>query len=142
MTGFDPAPRSASSARGRQPHSEFEAVSRARRTMSYNGIGLQTTRGSGTNGYVQTNKFHRSASRLQRTEWRDLKDIHGAGPKSNKPNEEILAHQRKREIEVKLAQLEDDLEEKGVDAEEIAERLKEARVKFEREAERKSGPGP
>ena len=44
-------------------------------------------------------------------------------------------HQRKREIEVKLAQLEDDLEEKGVDAEEIAERLKEARVKFEREAE-------
>ena len=35
--------------------------------MSYNGIGLQTTRGSGTNGYVQTNKFHRSASRLQRT---------------------------------------------------------------------------
>ena len=66
-------------------------------------------------------------------------DIHGAGPKSSKPNEEILAHQRKREIEVKLAQLEDDLEEKGVDAEEIAERLKEARVKFEREAER-AGP--
>ena len=108
--------------------------------MSYNGIGLQTTRGSGTNGYVQTNKFHRSASRLQRTEWRDLKDIHGGGPKSNKPNEEILAHQRKREIEVKLATLEDDLEEKGAGAEEIAERLKEARAKFERDAQRKSGP--
>ena len=110
--------------------------------MSYNGIGLQTTRGSGTNGYVQTNKCHRSASRLQRTEWRDLKDIHGGGPKSNKPNEEILAHQRKREIEVKLATLEDDLEEKGAGAEEIAERLKEARAKFERDAQRKSGPGP
>ena len=110
--------------------------------MSYNGIGMQTTRGSGTNGYVQTNKFHRSASRLQRTEWRDLKDIHGGGPKSNKPNEEILAHQRKREIEVKLATLEDELEEKGAGAEEIAERLKEARAKFERDAQRKSGPGP
>ena len=71
-----------------------------------------------------------------------FRSIHGGGPKSNKPNEEILAHQRKREIEVKLATLEDDLEEKGAGAEEIAERLKEARAKFERDAQRKSGPGP
>jgi serine/arginine repetitive matrix protein 2 len=89
--------------------------------MSYNGIGLQTTRGSGTNGYVQGNKFHRSASRLQRQEWRDLKSIHGAGAgASKKPDEAILEHNRKREIEAKLMQLEDDLEEKGVGAEEIA----------------------
>ena len=105
--------------------------------MSYNGIGLQTTRGSGTNGYVQGNKFHRSASRLQRQEWRDLKSIHGAGAgASKKPDEAILEHNRKREIEAKLMQLEDDLEEKGVGAEEIAAKLAEARARFEREAER------
>ena len=43
---------------------------------------------------------------------------------------------------MKLATLEDDLEEKGAGAEEIAERLKEARAEFAREAQRKSGPGP
>ena len=48
--------------------------------MSYNGIGLQTTRGSGTNGYVQSNKFFRVQSRLERTEWRDIKAIHGKAP--------------------------------------------------------------
>lgn len=109
--------------------------------MSYNGIGLGTTRGSGTNGYVQTNKFHRAASRLQRDEWRDLKDIHGKGPVHKPPDEAILAHNSKREIEVKLLQLEDDLEEKGYGAEEIAGMLKDARVKFEKEAQRKKEAG-
>lgn len=110
--------------------------------MSYNGIGLQTARGSGTNGYVQGNKFHRSASRLQRQEWKDLKTIHGSGPQgSRKPDEAILEHNRKREIEAKLMQLEDDLEERGASAEEIAEKLKEARARFERESERKKSAG-
>ena len=109
--------------------------------MSYNGIGLQTTRGSGTNGYVQSNKFFRQRSRLERTEWRDLKSIHGSGPAQKKPDEAILEHNRKREIEMKLVQLEDDLEEKGYSADEIAEMLKDARVRFEREAEMKKAAG-
>ena len=110
--------------------------------MSYNGIGLETARGSGTNGYVQGNKFHRSASRLQRQEWKDLKTIHGSGAQgSRKPDEAILEHNRKREIEAKLMQLEDDLEERGASAEEIAEKLKEARARFERESERKKSAG-
>ena len=99
--------------------------------MSYNGIGLQTTRGSGTNGYVQTNKFHRSASRLERKEWKDLKEIHGEGGRggAKKPCEDILEHNRKREIERKLVELEDDLEERGIAREEIDEMLKDARRK-------------
>lgn len=107
--------------------------------MTYNGIGIQTTRGSGTSGYVQTNKFFRVQSRLERTEWRDLKSIHGDGPAQKKPDEAILEHNRKREIEMKLVQLEDDLEEKGYSAGEIAEMLKDARVRFEKEAEKKKG---
>ena len=111
--------------------------------MSYNGIGLQTTRGSGTNGYVQTNKFHRSASRLERKEWKDLKEIHGEGDRggAKKPCEDILEHNRKREIERKLVELEDDLEERGIAREEIDEMLKDARAKYERESERKKGAG-
>ena len=38
-------------------------------------------------------------------------------------------------------QLEDDLEERGASAEEIAEKLKEARARFERESERKKSAG-
>ena len=110
--------------------------------MSYNGIGIGSVRGSGTNGYVQTNKFFRVQSRLQRDEWKDLKTIHGDGPSADrKPDEGILEHNRKREIEMKLVQLEDDLEEKGYDAGEIQEMLKDARVRFERESERKKSSG-
>jgi hypothetical protein len=32
----------------------------------YNGIGIGTPRGSGTSGYVQSNKFHLRGSRLNR----------------------------------------------------------------------------
>jgi serine/arginine repetitive matrix protein 2 len=109
--------------------------------MSYNGIGLQTTRGSGTNGYVTSNKFFRVQSRLERTEWRDLKSIHGDGPVYKKPDEAILEHNRKREVEMKVVQLEDELEEKGYGAAEIADLLKDARARFEKEAAKKMGKG-
>ena len=104
--------------------------------MSYNGIGLQTARGSGTNLVcVSPRTFHRSASRLQRQEWKDLKTIHGSGAQGRASRTgHPGARNRKREIEAKLMQLEDDLEERGASAEEIAEKLKEARARFERES--------
>ena len=119
----------------------FRDPPRRPRAISYNGIGLQTARGSGTNGYVQGNKFHRSASRLQRQEWKDLKTIHGSGAQgSRRPDEAILEHNRKREIEAKLMQLEDDLggagSERGGDRREA-----QGGARFERESERKKSAG-
>ena len=80
--------------------------------MSYNGIGLASVRGSGTSGYVTTNKFHLKGSRLgPRDSFRDRDDAPGGS--SRKPNQEILEHNRKRAVEVKLLVLRESLEEKG-----------------------------
>lgn len=62
----------------------------------YNGIGLTTARGSGTNGYVQRNMaFVKDRPRQQYNTERTQ-------PVQKKPNEEILEHERKRQLEVKV----------------------------------------
>lgn len=103
----------------------------------YNGIGLQTARGSGTNGYVQSNKFFiRSRSNA-------TKPFGGGAPPPEpeisggvrKPNKEILEHDRKRRIEVKLLVLRETLEERGYTEQEIDERIGEARKGLEAESE-------
>ena len=80
----------------------------------YNGIGLQTARGSGTNGYVQTNKFN-LRNRPRHVDYKELDKIDADRTKNfnRKGNEEILEHNRKREIEMKLFELRDQLEEEG-----------------------------
>lgn len=74
----------------------------------YNGIGLPTPRGSGTNGYVQRNLAHVKKSRQMKV------DI-VAQPDTNldKPNLEIILHQKKREIEAKCLRLKEELEDEG-----------------------------
>lgn len=75
----------------------------------YNGIGLLTPRGSGTSGYVQTNKFNlRVQPQLSLEERDDMK-----APKQNKPNLDIIEHNRKREIELKVEEMRLLLEEQG-----------------------------
>ncbi|KAL3268403.1 hypothetical protein HHI36_007519 [Cryptolaemus montrouzieri] len=79
----------------------------------YNGIGLTTPRGSGTNGHVQRNwalvkpyakdKTHKSEQ--------ELATLDAASNKQ--PNKEILDHERKRKIELKCAEFADILEEQG-----------------------------
>ncbi|KAL4199641.1 hypothetical protein AMTRI_Chr03g52220 [Amborella trichopoda] len=61
----------------------------------YNGIGLQSPRGSGTNGYTQRNKFFvkPKSARAETNEFRT--------------NKEILDHDKKREIQLKLMLLEE-----------------------------------
>ncbi|KAJ3158390.1 RNA-splicing factor [Geranomyces michiganensis] len=88
--------------------------------MSYNGIGLSTARGSGTNGYVQ-----RNLSTLRpRERIRDQPVIDDRPPPIRKANKEILDHQKKREVELKCAVLQDELEAQG----ELSEDEVEARV--------------
>lgn len=79
----------------------------------YNGIGLLTVRGTGTSGYVQTNKFNlnrRPAAKFGQNQG-DAGLLEG--PKQTKADEGILEHNRKREIEKKLLELEIELTDKG-----------------------------
>lgn len=76
----------------------------------YNGIGLQTPRGSGTNGHVQRNWAIIRKTKDKVT----YKTDEGKLDQLNKqPNKEILDHVRKRKVEVKCAELADILEEQG-----------------------------
>ena len=80
----------------------------------YNGIGLTSVRGSGTSGYVQRNLSHVSRQRKDRAKSVDkVKDFDQdfKGPKAANP--EILDHNRKREVEVKVMRLRETLEESG-----------------------------
>ena len=81
----------------------------------YNGIGLQTVRGSGTSGHVQSNKFavRNRASNGGSGGGGGNRNGNASNSSRPKPNAAILEHNRLREIEVKLAELEDELEEKG-----------------------------
>lgn len=75
-------------------------------SMSSN-VGLNTPRGSGTSGYVQRNQSYlRPRDPIIPT------DIHSQKHQPREPDQEILKHDRLREIEVKVfdlqVQLEDD----------------------------------
>jgi len=77
--------------------------------MSSN-VGLTTPRGSGTSGYVQRNLSHLKP--------RDNpqpypKDFDTFKHRQRQPDKDILEHDRKREIEVKVFELRDKLEDEG-----------------------------
>lgn len=78
----------------------------------YNGIGLTTPRGSGTNGYVQTNA---ACVRTRKDPVSYLKDDHfkntGPGVLFREPNPGLVEHERKRQIELKCLELRERLEE-------------------------------
>ncbi|GAW10161.1 cwf21-domain-containing protein [Lentinula edodes] len=93
----------------------------------YNGIGLTTPRGSGTNGYVIRNlSTLRSYEPAQdrASAW----DV--APPKHREPDQGILEHERKRQVEVKCLELQLELEEKDIDEEEIEKQVDELRTKL------------
>jgi serine/arginine repetitive matrix protein 2 len=77
----------------------------------YNGIGLLTPRGSGTSGYVQTNKFNIRGPPQQRIS--DQRKVDESSNAQRKPDQGILDHNRRREIELKCVQMADALEEQG-----------------------------
>jgi serine/arginine repetitive matrix protein 2 len=76
--------------------------------MSYNGVGLTTPRGSGTNGFVTRNMS------LVRPRFQDpLYGTAKAAAPPRQPNEDLLDHERKRKIQLKLLTLREELEEQG-----------------------------
>jgi len=79
----------------------------------YNGIGLTTPRGSGTNGFVQRN-FAVVRKTKDKVNYKTEADLAKIEATSNKQaNKEILAHDRKRKMEIKCVELEEVLESQG-----------------------------
>lgn len=78
----------------------------------YNGIGLTTPRGSGTNGYVQRNLIFSAKPVKKPTNdyYPNLEKI--KREMDRPPNDDILLHQRKRQIELECFKLREELEEK------------------------------
>ncbi|TNN07964.1 Serine/arginine repetitive matrix protein isoform 2 [Schistosoma japonicum] len=96
----------------------------------YNGIGLPTPRGSGTNGYVQKNLAFISNFKEQ-NQYKTDEDIKKADALLFKePNKEILEHERKRKIEVKCFEMEQEMEEQGYTQGEIEFRVSGFRKKL------------
>lgn len=98
----------------------------------YNGIGLLTTRGTGTSGYVQQNRAAVRRNRRQRPPVKRGR---------REQNAAILDHEKRRKVEVAVAELEEDLAERGYEKErimEMADRLRQdllSRDKEENEGE-------
>ncbi|KAL1601657.1 RNA-splicing factor [Paraconiothyrium brasiliense] len=106
--------------------------------MSSN-VGLSTPRGSGTSGYVQKN---RSLVRPRDKAAPYSKDWDSAKHRQRQPDPEILEHDRKREIEVKVLELRDKLEDEDVDEDEIDDRCDGLRKKLEEERKAGKDAGP
>jgi hypothetical protein len=75
--------------------------------MSSN-VGLSTPRGSGTSGYVQRNLAHLKPRDAAAPYSKDLDSLRH---RQRQPDKEILEHDRKRDVEVKVFELRDRLED-------------------------------
>ncbi|KAG6001683.1 RNA-splicing factor [Claviceps maximensis] len=107
--------------------------------MSEN-VGLSTPRGSGTSGYVQRNLAHLKPRDHEAPYPKDLDSLRH---KQRQPDKGILEHDRKRQIEVKVFELRDQLEEEEIDDDEIDKRCDDLRDKLTAQAESgKRGSGP
>ncbi|KAG5646444.1 hypothetical protein DXG03_003494 [Asterophora parasitica] len=93
----------------------------------YNGIGLTTPRGSGTNGYVVRNL---STLRSHETQKDRASAWDSAPPKHREPDAEILEHERKRKVEVKCLELQLKLEDEEVPEDEIEEQVSALRAEL------------
>jgi len=92
----------------------------------YNGIGLQTARGSGTNGYVQKNMSF--VNHKPKVDYKSFDEMKPAVHK--KPNKEILEHEAKRRVEVKLLEYRVKLEDLGLKESEIEEKVESHRTRL------------
>ena len=79
----------------------------------YNGIGLETVRGSGTNGYVQRN-LSQVRNHKDRVDFKSEAELQKLDAMINRtPNSELLEHERKRKVELKCIEMQELMEEQG-----------------------------
>lgn len=97
----------------------------------YKGVGLPTSRGSGTNGRTQSNKFLAKPNYTCKIAGGSSKssesDRGTAAGEMRKREKETSEHDRKRRVELKLLVLEEELIDQGCTDAEIAVKLDEAR---------------
>ncbi|CAJ0578004.1 unnamed protein product, partial [Mesorhabditis spiculigera] len=89
----------------------------------YNGVGVQTARGTGTNGYVQANLSHVMLSRKRIDYNADADLAKNEAMLTKKPDEAMIEHSRKRAVEVKCTEFEMLMESKGFEPEEIEKKV-------------------
>ncbi|KXJ97714.1 cwf21 domain-domain-containing protein [Microdochium bolleyi] len=87
--------------------------------MSYDNVGLSTPRGSGTSGYVQRSLAHMKPRDRAAPYPPPRDNLDSFHHRQRQPDKAILEHDRKREVEVKVFELRDKLEDDGVDEDEI-----------------------
>merc|ERR1712166_1697057 len=98
----------------------------------YNGIGLQSVRGSATNGYVQRNLIFVRKNNQRQNEF-DQEDYKPPAPRKADPG--ILEHERKRQIELKILQFRDAMEERNYSEDEIETKVAEIRKQLAEQGE-------
>lgn len=90
-------------------------------------VGLSTPRGSGTSGYVQRNLSHFKPREPFSPYARD--GDAGTKPiRPRQPDQQILEHDRRREIEVRVFDLRDKLEDEGAEPDEIEKQVEKLRA--------------
>ncbi|KAI0976308.1 cwf21-domain-containing protein [Xylaria arbuscula] len=104
-------------------------------------VGLSTPRGSGTSGYVQRNlAYMRPRDRDRAAPY--PRDLDHLKHRQRQPDKGILEHDRKREVEVKVFELRDQLEDEGVDEEEIDRRCDALREELREKMNRPGTSAP
>ena len=79
----------------------------------YNGIGLETARGSGTNGFVTRNLAF-IKNKKTRIEYKGEDDLKRLDRELNRqPDQGILEHEKKRQVELKCLEMQDLMEKQG-----------------------------
>ncbi|KAG8708089.1 RNA-splicing factor [Ceratobasidium sp. 395] len=92
----------------------------------YNGIGLVTPRGSGTNGYVVRNLSHLRPRDMQQ----DAHKFDQGPPKHREPDAGILEHERLRKVEIACLELQLELEDNNIPEEDIEREVSKLREKL------------
>lgn len=120
-------------------------------TMSYNGIGLPTPRGSGTSGYIQKNATANAANRAGMYEQRRQHELEYSRSRDEfsrsnvsdrRVDKDLLEHEEKRKIEAKCFELRDELEEEGkLSEEQIEGEVQDLRDKLTVESKTKKDGG-
>lgn len=113
--------------------------------MSYNGIGLSTARGSGTNGFIQKNytrsNNETSYSKRLKNKQNDAKRDALINNSDLIKDKELVKHDEKRSIELKVSEYRDKLEEEDedMDDDEIDAKCKEYKEELIKEFNIKQG---
>ena len=98
----------------------------------YNGVGVSTSRGTGTNGYVQKNLSYVRSRRDDIKHWK-LSQSETSSSTFHEPDMALLEHKMKRRVEVLLVPLRDKLEEEGLEEDDIEKKLSQERIRLRAE---------